>query len=77
MVAYSPYLRIEKKIAKKIKALRIAHGYTSYENFALEFDIDRKHYWGIENGKNITIKTLHRILEIHKITFEDFFKGIR
>lgn len=62
-----------KWISLKIKELRLKKGYTSYENFALDNNLDRKQYWRIENGANITIKTLIKILTIHNITICDFF----
>ena len=61
------------EIAEKIKRLRIQNNYSSYEDFALENDLDRKQYWRIENGSNITLKTLLKILDIHKISLNDFF----
>ena len=63
-----------KKVAEKIRQLRIDSKYTSYENFAFENDINRVQYWRVESGKNITLKTFFRILQIHKITPEEFFK---
>jgi hypothetical protein len=31
-------------------------------------------YWRIENGKtNLTLKSLTKLLSIHKLTLEDFF----
>jgi Helix-turn-helix. len=65
-----------QKIADKIKALRIEKGYTSHENFAWDFGINRVQYWRIEKGSNITIKTLLVILDIHGVTLSDFFKDI-
>lgn len=65
-----------KQIADKIKKLRIDAGYTSHENFAWENDLSRVQYWRVESGANITLKTLIRILDIHHITLEEFFKGI-
>jgi transcriptional regulator with XRE-family HTH domain len=77
-VAKKPYIikGTTYKIASKIKQLRISAGYTSYENFALDADIDRKQYWRVESGANITIKTLIVILNKHKISLESFFKGL-
>lgn len=75
-MGYPPYLHIQSKIGEKLKKLRKSQGFTSYENFAIENDLDRKQYWEIEKGKNITIKTLYRLLEIHNIAFSDFFKDI-
>jgi transcriptional regulator with XRE-family HTH domain len=61
------------KIAERIKKLRIAKGYTSYENFAFDHELPRRSYWRLENGTNFTIEKLLNILDIHKISLEDFF----
>ncbi len=63
-----------KKIGCCIKELRLKKGYKSYETFALDHDIDRKQYWRIENGANITVKSLLTIVKLHKISLPDFFK---
>jgi hypothetical protein len=65
------------KIADKIKKMRIEKGYTSYDSFAWDNELSRIHYWRIEKGSNFTMQTLLKILDIHKITLEDFFKGIQ
>jgi hypothetical protein len=65
------------KVAAKLKHLRKEGGYKSYEAFALDNELDRKQYWRIENGQNLTLKTLVTILNKHKISLEDFFKGIK
>jgi transcriptional regulator with XRE-family HTH domain len=62
------------KIAEKIKRLRKERNFTSYEDFALENNLDRKQYWRVENGNNITLKTLLKILDIHKISLKIFFE---
>ncbi len=64
------------KISGRIKQLRIDKGFTSYRNFADEYDIDAKQYWRIEEGKiDYRMSSLLRILEIHDISLEEFFKG--
>jgi len=63
-------------ISERIKELRKELGYTSYETFATDHDLDRKQYWRVENGSNITIKTLIKILSIHKMDLPTFFKGM-
>ncbi|HKC68543.1 MAG TPA: helix-turn-helix transcriptional regulator [Bacteroidia bacterium] len=73
MAKKSSYEKASKEIGEKLKALRISKKYTSYENFALENNIDRKQYWRIENGHNLTLKSLIKILDIHKITLKEFF----
>ncbi len=64
------------KIAAKLKKIRIEKGFTSYENFAYQNDLPRVHYWRMEKGSNFTIKSLLRILEIHEISLENFFKDL-
>jgi transcriptional regulator with XRE-family HTH domain len=64
-------------IGKKLRELRIKKGYTSYEHFAYDFDLTRQTVGRAEQGKNISLKTLQALLKIHKITFEEFFKGIK
>lgn len=71
-------MKSEKKvlleIGEKLKKLRIKKGYTSYESFAIDNDLSRMQYWRIEKGlTNITIRSLMRILEIHKMSIEEFF----
>ncbi len=63
------------RIGNKLMQLRIKNGHKSYESFALENDLSRMQYWRIEKGKtNLTIKSLTRILDIHNITIEEFFR---
>ncbi|HEY4786833.1 MAG TPA: helix-turn-helix transcriptional regulator [Bacteroidales bacterium] len=62
------------KIGERLRELRKAKGYSSYEDFAFDNDIPRMQYWRLEKGKtNLTIKTLEKILKIHNISFKDFF----
>ena len=66
--------RTLEEIGLKLRALRKKKGYTSAESFAYDHDLPRVHYWRIESGKvNITLKSLHKILSIHKISIEEFF----
>lgn len=67
---------ITKRIGNRLKELRKNAGFTSYEKFAIEHDLDRKYYWSIEKGRNISITYLKRILDIYQISFSDFFKEI-
>jgi hypothetical protein len=63
-------------IAERVKSLRKEAGYSSYETFANDHDLDRKQYWRVEAGANITIKTLIKILTIHKKDLSAFFKEV-
>lgn len=72
------YMNSEKEICKeigdKLKHLRLKNGYSSYENFAVEHELSRMQYWRIEKGlTNLTIRSLVKILNIHRVTLEDFF----
>jgi transcriptional regulator with XRE-family HTH domain len=65
-----------KDIGSRLAELRRKKGYTSRESFAYDHDIPRVHYWRIETGKtNLTIRSLMKILAIHKISLEDFFSN--
>ena len=33
-------------------------------------------YWRVENGANITLKTLLKILDIHKLSLAEFFNSL-
>lgn len=63
-------------VSERLKEIRKEKGFSSYETFAVDNDLDRKQYWRVENGHNITIKTLMKILEIHKKDPSVFFKEI-
>ncbi|MCZ2129349.1 MAG: helix-turn-helix domain-containing protein [Bacteroidia bacterium] len=64
-------------IGEKLKELRIKAGYTSYEDFAMEFNLSRRHYWEVEKGRNINIKTLVNLLTIHGMSLHQFFRDKR
>ena len=63
-------------IADKLERMRIDKGYTSYENFAIEFGISRMQYWRMEKGTNFTFESLLKILDAHKISLGEFFADI-
>lgn len=65
-----------KLIAGKVKELRIKAGYSSAESFSSDHSMDRVQYWRVESGTNLTMKTLLKILDFHKISLEEFFQGL-
>ena len=67
-------LNTPKKIGKMLRILRKNAGYTSYETFANEYELSRRHYWAAENGDSITISYFLQILAIHNISVYEFFK---
>jgi transcriptional regulator with XRE-family HTH domain len=70
---------IDKRIlsvGNKLKKLRNEAGYTSYEDFAFEKELNRVQYWRLEKGVNFTFNSLLKVLDAHKITVSEFFKDI-
>jgi len=66
-----------ERIGSKLTELRKAKGYSSHEDFAYDYDLPRVQYWRIEKGKaNLTIRSLYRIISIHKLTVEEFFSHL-
>lgn len=64
-------------MGKKLRELRIASGFTSYENFAVEFDLARKYYWEVEKGKvRPSVSYIQKVLSFHNITLSEFFRSI-
>ena len=54
--------------------LRLKKGYPTIKSFADKYDLPEIQYWRMEKGKaNVTLKSLGRILNIHRISLQDFF----
>ena len=62
-----------KKMGARIRALRIARGYQNYEKFAFEHDISRSQLWRYENGEDLRLSSLIKILRALNISLADFF----
>jgi transcriptional regulator with XRE-family HTH domain len=61
-------------IGVELSKLREEKGFDTIKNFAKKNKLPEVQYWRIEKGKaNLTLKSLEKILAIHKISFEDFF----
>ena len=68
---------LQERVGLKLMELRKKKGYTSHEDFAFDHDIPRVQYWRIEKGKtNLTLRSLIKLLSIHKMTVEEFFLGL-
>lgn len=65
-----------KAVAEKLKQLRKNKGYKSYETFAWDNDVNRVQYHRMEKGENFTMKSLLKILDVHKLTLREFFADI-
>lgn len=65
---------VKKRIGVRLMQLRKESGYGSYETFAYDHEIPRMQYWRMEKGMaNLTLKSLLKLLIIHKISIEEFF----
>lgn len=67
---------ITEVVGKRIRELRSEQG-LSQEKLAFRAELDRTYIAGVEQGKrNLSIKSLEKIIVALNISFEDFFKGI-
>lgn len=67
---------ITEIVGKRIRELRSEQG-LSQEKLALRAELDRTYIAGVEQGKrNLSIKSLEKIIIALNISFENFFKGI-
>ena len=67
---------ITEKVGLRITALRNESG-ISQEKLALKADVDRTYLAGAEIGKrNISLKSLEKIINALNVSFEDFFRGL-
>lgn len=62
-----------QKLGNRIKALRIKEGFTSYEYFAYEHDIPRAQFGRYEQGQDLRISSLVKVVNAFGMTMEEFF----
>jgi hypothetical protein len=65
------------RVGEKLKELRIKKGYSSYEQFAFDNELPRSGYGDHEKGKNMTLASLIRLLDIHGLSLKEFFKDLK
>jgi hypothetical protein len=69
------FQQLARRIGQAFKNLRIESGSASYEAFAYKHDFPRAQYWRVEDGKsNLTLRTITRLLAIHKLSINEFSK---
>ncbi|MBD5523075.1 MAG: helix-turn-helix transcriptional regulator [Lachnospiraceae bacterium] len=67
---------ITDKVGNRIKELRKEEG-ISQEKLAFKAELDRTYVAGVESGKrNLSIKSLEKILIALDVSFEVFFKNM-
>lgn len=62
-----------EKLGKRIKQLRIAKGFSSYEYFAYEHNISRAQFGRYEKGEDLRYSSLLKVIRALDITLEEFF----
>ncbi|UKB78313.1 helix-turn-helix domain-containing protein [Chryseobacterium sp. MEBOG07] len=62
-----------KKLGKRIKQIRIAKGYSSYEYFAYEHNISRAQYGRYEKGEDLRFSSLAKVINAFGMTMMEFF----
>jgi len=62
-----------KKLANRIKSLRIQKGYSSYETFAFENGIHRAQYGRYEIGTDMQYTSLLKVAKAFDMSLEEFF----
>ena len=61
-------------VGMHLAELRLKKGYSTIKEFTEHYDLPEIQYWRMEKGKtNITLKSLSRILNIHRLSIQDFF----
>lgn len=65
---------ISKFIGVGLSKLRKEKGFDTVKDFAVKYKLPEIQYWRMEKGKaNLTLKSLSKVLNIHKKSFETFF----
>ncbi|MEM6318445.1 MAG: helix-turn-helix transcriptional regulator [Bacteroidota bacterium] len=58
---------------KRLKQIRKERGYSNYEHFAYQNGFNRVQYGRYENGANISLKTLCKIVKAFDMSLAEFF----
>lgn len=64
-----------KEVGIRLKELRKEKGFSNYEHIAYELGMSRSQYWKYEQGGNIELATLLRVLNLLDVTLGEFFKN--
>ena len=63
-------------IGRQLRVLRLEAGFSSYADFAWMHKFNKTQYGRMENGNNFTLKSLQRVLDVHQLSFYDFFERV-
>lgn len=62
-----------KQLGKRIRDIRKAKGYSNYEQFAFQHDLNRSSYSRFESGEDMRISSLLKVLEAFDMSLAEFF----
>lgn len=62
-----------QKMGKRIRELRIKKGYSNLDIFAYDHGFARAQYGRYENGEDLRLTTLLRLMNAFEISLHDFF----
>ena len=62
-----------KKLAERIRTIRLGKGYASHELFAYEHNLPRAQYGRYERGENMRFESLIKVIKAFDMTVEEFF----
>jgi transcriptional regulator with XRE-family HTH domain len=62
-----------KKLGIRLRELRLAKGEENYEKFAYKHDLNRAQVWRYENGEEMTVTSLVKMLNALDISLAEFF----
>jgi len=61
------------RFGERLRYYRKLKGYSNYEHLAYDIDISRSQYGKYENGGNIKLSTLIKILDTLNVSLKEFF----
>ncbi len=62
-----------RKLGSRIKQLRIAKGFSNYEQFAYANNIPRAQFGRYENGQDLRFSSLVKVISALDMTLQEFF----
>lgn len=63
-----------KWMGQRLRELRIQKGFSNYETFAFTHEILRAQYGRYEQGKDLRVSSLLKVLRAMEVKPEEFFK---
>ena len=66
--------QVLQELGNHLTKLRKKSGYKSHENFAFEIGIGRSQYGRYENGSDIRLSSLIKLVKAFDMSLEEFFK---